>query len=147
MSQHFCFIHQGVRYPTTTPPSRPQPPPQWTEIIKQVLSHLKRKIIPGTQRPEIMSPQDIKLDYKVLLLPATSSPWLCSSVFSWQRAVTRERPPVWQALWTLPLRSTQDCRRHSSQGSDRHIEDAFIFVTLWVGRRAQSLHVSQGIFN
>lgn len=85
--------------------------------MKKVLSYLKRKVIPGTQRPEKMFSQDIKLDYKGLLLPGNKQPmalvlsFVIAEVCSCQRAMAREQPPVWQALWTLPLSSTQDGRR------------------------------------
>lgn len=51
-----------------------------------------------------MSPEDIKLDYKVSLLPGNKQHvallrrFLIAEVFGWQQAVAGEQPPV----WTLP---------------------------------------------
>lgn len=140
LSHHFCFfIHAGVRYPATKPPSHPQAPPP------------KRKVIPGTQRPGAeMSPYDIKLDYKGLSPPSTRSAPLFLYSFQLagncgQRAATGRQDRA--------LSSTQGYRSHSEGApmAPRGLTDVmkmlFIFVTLWVGRQAQSLHVFKGIFN
>lgn len=76
-----------------------------------------------------------------------------TEVFSWQGTVAREQPPVWQALWTLALSSTQGCRSggEGAPSAPKELTDAmkllFILVILCSGKQAQSLGVFKGIFN